>query len=302
LVKFIDASDPAFRAAASVGAFKGAVENLGNSEYHALKNYWSSSDLKFMYKTNPEIFHYHYFGRGKDEPIKQTPEQILGSLVHTMLLMPNDYEKEFFYMPDLNLRTNDGKAEKERLLTENAGKTPVTAELLATAQNMKSAAERNPQIVKLLGHGRKECAFFWTCPFSGLNFKAKLDQASSQWWSELKTTRDASPDFFSKAIHEKNYDLSLYHYHEAIRRVMDVESPANFICIASDEPHTTQVYKASASCFETGHQKWLDSVMKLETALKTGIWPGYFPQGDDIPEISPPTWAVNKIIPKGLEC
>lgn len=310
MVKFIDASDVAFTSGAQVGAFKGAVENLENNDYHALKNYWSSSDLKFLHSTSPAHFQNEYFEYKTtiDDERKRIPKKresnptesmILGSLVHTMLLTPHDFQKEFFVMPDLNMRTNEGKARKQELLAANPGKLAVTDELLAQAQNMKAAIERNDEAMKLLSVGRKEAAFFWTCPFSNLNFKAKLDQASSQHWCEIKTTSEAAPDFFARHAFNMNYDLSLYHYREAVSRVMGCEPPAFFIVVEQDAPYVTQVYKVGAGYWETGHQKWLEAVTKLATGIQKDEWPGYFPATAGIPELNPPAWAINKTLPVG---
>jgi len=301
VLKIVDASDLSFRSSAEIGAFKGPVKNLSNNDYHALKKYWSSTDLKFMASSSPAHFKEQYFS--KIPKIKKTTDaMLLGSLVHTMLLTPGDFGKEFFIIPNLNLRTNEGKATKEKLLTENPNKLPITDELLIQANSMRSAAKANPKIMELLEKGLPEVAFFWTCPFSGLNFKAKLDQSSvaNNYFCELKTTSDASPNYFSKHVFDMNYDLSLVHYREGLKQCMGIDAPAYFIVIEQDEPHVTQVYKVGDGYWATGHDKWLSSVTKLEQGIKKEIWPGYFPETNDIPELNPPAWAMNKLMKEEL--
>lgn len=293
------ADDVAFTSGAKVGAFKGCVENLGNSEYHALKSYWSSSDLKYMAKTSPMHFQYKYFGAGKNEQVRITEDMTLGSLVHCLLLTPHEFEKEFFLIPELNLRTNAGKEMKEKLLAENVGKMPITEELLEKAKAMVDSAMSHPKVKQLVEPVKKELAFFWTCPFSNLNFRAKLDGASSKHFIEVKTTSDAGPDYFSKHLFDMHWDLSLVHYREGVKQVMGVEPPAYFIVIEREPPFTVQPYIAGPAVWETGHHKWLAAVTQLAAGIQSGDWPGYYPKEFDIPEVNPPAWAVNKTIPKG---
>lgn len=296
--KIIEATDVAFTSGASVGAFKGAAKNLKNSDYHAIKDYWSSTDLKFMHAHSPTHFHDKYYGKSKDEPKKQTESMILGSLVHTLLLTPNEFISEFFVMPDLNFRTNEGKAKREELLMANPGKIPITDELLYRANAMKSACMANKKAKEFLEPLQKELAFFWTCPFSNLNFKCKVDAASSKYFVELKTTSDASQEAFIRHVDNMNYDLSLVHYGQGIKSVMGVEPPAYFIVIEQEWPHVTQVYKAGQGFYETGHAKWLSAVTKLADGIQKDKWPGYFPEDMEPPEIQPPPWSINKLQPK----
>jgi len=100
-MKIIEATDNAFGSSAEIGAFKGAVKNLSNQQYHSLKAYWSSTDLKFMTANSPSHFKAKYMDK-KIEFTEPNAAMILGSLVHCVVLTPQDFEKEFFVMPDLN--------------------------------------------------------------------------------------------------------------------------------------------------------------------------------------------------------
>lgn len=294
--KFVEATDPAFVSPASVGAFKGAVLNLNNNDYHALDKYWSSTHLKALYKKSPKHFHFEQFEVPEEETKTPTKEElILGSVVHTMALTPHEFSKDFFMMPELNLRTNDGKAERDKLLLENKGKEPVTQKIFDIAQAMTGSILSNSKAMELLSVGRKEAAYFWECPLTGLNFRAKLDQSSSQHFCELKTAHTCAPEEYAKNMFNLHYDLSLYHYKEALRIIMGVDVPAYFIMVESEPPYVSQVYKVGEDTWKTGHAKWLKAVTQLEQGLKNKEWPGYFPP-DEVPEINPPLWAVRKLL------
>ena len=300
-MKFIEANSTGFTSGAQVGAFKGAVKDLSNNKYHSLKKYFSSSELKNLYATSPAHFKYDRDEQLKSgEGKKQTYDMILGSLVHCLILTPDRYEKEFFVMPDLNFRTNEGKAAREEILAANIGKTPINDEMLIQANEMRSSALSNSKVNELLAPGIKEASYFWSCPFSNLNFKAQLDHSSSQHFCELKTTGKcgAKESAWSAHMFNMNYDLSLFHYREGLKHTMLVEPPAYFIVIERDAPYVTQIYKVSEATWETGREKWLSAVSKLERGFKENIWPGYFPT-NEIPEISPPAWGIKQVMPVG---
>lgn len=291
-MNFIEATDNAFTGAAPIGAFKGAVKNLSNSDYHGLKSYWSSTQLKFMYETSPAHFEVEYVK--PKAPKKDTASKILGALVHTLILTPHEFENEFFLMPSLNLRTNEGRAHKEELLAANAGKMAIDDETLATAHLMRLNVESNDKAMKLLAPGLKEASYFWACPFSGLKFKAKLDQSSSLHFVEMKTTTEVGPENFARQCYNYHYDLSLFHYKQGMIQVLDLDVPAYKIAIETDPPYLVSVYRVPDSYLLTGHDKWLTAVQRLEVALKTEKWGGYYPEDAEPPELPTIDWAVRK--------
>jgi PDDEXK-like domain of unknown function (DUF3799) len=296
VIKFVDFDkDQSILKSLEIGAFRGSVINMPNDLYHACKKYHSSSDLKFLYASSPAHYYAKYYAKFP-EIQNTTDKMILGSLVHCLILEPHRYEKDFFVMPDLNFRTNEGKARKQELIANNPGKMMIDGEMLVQANNMKSSVMNNPQAKTLLDAGQKEAAYFWECPFTNLPFRAKLDQSSKTHFVELKTTSDAGPEEFSKHIHNMNYDLSLVHYREGLKQVKEVEPPAYFIVVEQDPPHVAQVYKAGESVFQTGHDKWLSSITQLEAGIKKKQWPGYFPTDLEAPEIQMPAFAINKLI------
>lgn len=282
--------------AGHVGAFFGAVKGMTNREYHSLDKYYSSSQLKYLYDKTPRHFKYKYIDK-LDGLDKQTDAMVIGSLTHTFLLSPREFELDFFVMPELNLRTNDGKEKRDALLLEHVGKTLVTTEQVEIAQKMCEAAKGNRQIAKILAeNGTFEGAIFWRCPFSGLNFKAKIDHFYGPYMCEVKSTRNASDFSFAKEVYDRNYDLSLIHYAEGYRNSFGLDfKKTYFICIENTDSYATQVHPASIDMLEIGHQKWLKSVELLSKSLKTNKWISYHDDEEDtIPDLNPPGWALFK--------
>lgn len=271
--------------------------DLTNDEYHSCSKYWSSTALKVMASTSPAHFKARYIDRSVLEK-EPTDKMILGSLVHCLILTPERFEFEFFVSPDVDRRTKEGKARWQEAVSANVGKTAVSEEMMISANRMKESCLSNRQAFSLLEGLHREISFFWTCPLSGLNLRARADGASSKHFVELKTTSDASPEFFSRHLHNMNYDLSLIHYQEGIRHTMNVAPPPYFIVIEDHEPYVCQVYKAGDSVLELGHEKWVDAVTKIENGIKHDRWPGYSDQAQEILVIEEPRWAMPKAEPE----
>lgn len=274
-------------------AFRGIHKTLSNQDYHALHGFWSSTQLKYLYDYSPKHFKAKYIDQ-PPEMAPQTKDQLLGSLVHCLVLEPDNFSNLFCIMPELNLRTNAGKEAKAQFLGENSSKTPITKAMYEHACLMsESVLVSAPDILSATPD--KEISLFWDCPFSGLPLKAKLDGLGPDHLLELKTTSSASENFFSRQAFNYHYDLSLVHYLEGVRILTDKNPSAYFVTVESDPPFVCQVYKASESFLTAGRAKWLEAISKLENGIKESRWPGYF-SGESIPELQPPAWAVNKMV------
>lgn len=277
------------------GAYRGTIDNLSNDKYHSLLSYKSSSDLKYLYDNSP----YHYLenivkAESKKEP---TQDMILGSLFHSMLLTPDETKDEFFILPKVDLRTKAGKVFYEDAIIKANGKTIVSEEMFNRSSGMvKSACENKEARLRLSG-AKSEVSYFWKCPFTGLNFRSKVDACTADYLIEVKSSRSAKPSTFERHAVNMNYDLSAAHYAEGIRVVggrpgMDVY----FIVVENFSPYATQVYRAGEYFMDLGHQKWLDSVTKMDAGVNQNSWPAYDGGLEEVLVLNPPRWAGKALV------
>lgn len=274
------------------GTYRGVIDNMPNSKYHSLKSYISSTNLKYMYANSP--LHYKANILDGASTNTQSDAMIRGSLFHAMLLTPDEVQSEFYIIPKVDRRTKAGKEEFESATARSNGRTLITDDIFSEVSNMVDSAMSSKHVRRLLEIAKKEVSYFWKCPFSGLNFKAKADACCPEYMIEVKTSRSARPSVFDRLAYNMNYDLSAYHYLEGMRIVSgDMPRMVYFIVVESDAPYVTQVYKASDSFLELGHKKWLESTTLLAKSLENNVWPGY-DQLDEILELSAPAWALPK--------
>ena len=98
------------------------VENLSNDDYHADKEFYSSSQLK---KAIDSFGNFRYQMENKEDfSSKLDSPMTFGSLVHCLLLEPHLLDEEFAFLnvDGLNLRTKADKAIRDNFIAANKGK------------------------------------------------------------------------------------------------------------------------------------------------------------------------------------
>ena len=271
------------------------VRDMSNHDYHALRDSFSSTQLKYLLTTSPRHFKAKYID-GDIAETKSTPALTLGSLVHCLVLTPGEISKEFVFLPDLDLRTKVGRAEKASIELVANGRLLVTEDVRLQAVEMSNAVLADPSACKLLADCENELSYFWTCPHTGLRFRARADgyAKNTKALIELKTGKDMSPLHFQRQAYNLNYDLSMAHYMEGLRR-NDLEcSKGYFITVESAAPYVVQCYQADDSFIDLGHQKWLEAITKLMAGKSNDKWPSYVDAAlQEYPLLMPPAWAKN---------
>ena len=107
-------------------AFKTGMFDIPDEQYFKLP-YVSASTLKRL--LNDES----YEVANKIQTEKTDP-MILGSLIHCMILEPNEVDKRYAVMPKVDLRTTVGKETKMIFERENQGKEIVKDEMFEIAK------------------------------------------------------------------------------------------------------------------------------------------------------------------------
>lgn len=276
------------------GTFYGSLDDISNNLYHGLSNYYSSTAIKYIAKNSPIHFRAKYIDKIIEQENEPTPQMILGSLVHSLTLTPSLTNTEFYVLKEeINKRTNAGKERWEYIQSENKDKAIVTEETFNQASDIAISVIQNPLVKSIMQNGTPEKANFWKCPFTNLNFKSKMDYVTPTALIELKTTTSAKLEDFQRTAYNMYYDISAYHYLEGITQTTQKQiTEVYFIVVETKAPYVTEVYKASESFLNLGHQRWLDAVQKIEIGTQKQIWNGYTnTEFEGIKELNAPKWA-----------
>lgn len=218
--------------------------NLTNAEYRSKKEFLSSSDIKTLLE-NPYNF--------KNEIVReQTDNLILGSLIHTLILEPNVYERDYKEMSELNAKTKEGKELKAKLEQEakEQNKSLISVDLKTKAFNVVEAFKKTKIYNLFKENGESELSIF--DKIEGVPCKCRPDYyiKDKNIILDLKTTNlqgGASADGFIKAVANFKYYIQAALYLELTQA-----KEFYFVILETNAPFMCGVYKLDKQSLEFG--------------------------------------------------
>jgi len=263
---------------------------MAAEEYHAHPAVGHSGLLRIM--RSPAHFFEYLFN-----PPAPTPAMEFGTAVHTAVLEPKNFERDYTVAPKFDRRTKEGKAQAEAWAAENAGKTALSADQMAAIQKMVANVQAHTGAARLLAHGLAEMSGFWIDQDAGIECKCRPDFLSMDGETvvgivDVKTCVDASADGFARAVANFGYDVQAAFYQDGVKALTGKELPFYFIAVEKDPPYAVAAYKASDEMIEVGRAKYRAALQLLKWCRENESWPGYQP-GGEIETINLPRWAAN---------
>lgn len=257
--------------------------DLTNAEYHASPAI-SKSGLDLIRKA-PALYAYR-----RDNPTEQTPAMRLGSLTHTVVLEPEVFAHSVIARPEgIDRRTSAGKADWAAFEIMAEGREIITNEEGAKLAAICDAVRSHPAAAKALaGSPTIEQSIFWDA--DGIACRCRPDAVTERGVIvDLKTTRDASPEGFSKSIQAYRYHVQAAFYSDGYRAAFG-EAPRGFVFVAveTEAPYLVAVYVASEAMTQRGRVDYQTDLDTFRRCQESGTWPGY----SDAPlTIDLPKWA-----------
>lgn len=239
---------------------------MSNKEYHSRREI-SNSDLGIVLQS-PALLAY-----SKLHKKKQTPDMILGSLFHTLILQPELLDIEYAIEPEKKLMKEcKDKAEWEAYKIERdnfeanaGGKMIIDIDMLATAKAMRDSLQSSITFQAIMKKAIVESSAFWIDQETGIPCRCRPDIAwDKTMLFDLKTTSgSAGYNEFRRTIVNWNYDMNAAHYLKGYSAATGVEySTYVFIVIEKKPPYAFAFYAVNDAVVEAGCQlrkKTLDS-------------------------------------------
>lgn len=250
----------------------------------------NQSSLKIL-RHSRKKFLYHITHRVD----RDTPSKRLGRAIDTATLEPEKFNDLFFQLPELNLRTNAGKAHRDELIAANPGKEALNAEEFNTAFKAAGAVLSHPDAARLLASATRQMSIWWKDQETGILCKARLDayQAQTNTIIDLKSTQDASPRGFQRgSIWAYRYDLQAAWYMTALEA--HGIKPEHFVFIAVEKtmPFEVGVYRLTDEVIKLSKQENQALLRKYAECLRTDNWPGYT---EGIVDIGVPKFGIEEL-------
>lgn len=219
---------------------------MTNSEYHAHPAL-GSSGVKSILK-NP----YSYL-----HPQEMTGKNLdIGSAIHKLILEPHDFEKEFAVAPSVDRRTKAGKEAWAEFVGASVGKTVLAAEDYETAKGAAESVLYHPEAQFLLSDGVAESSHF--ADLDGVACKCRPDYYRERDGIvvDVKSTEDASPDGFAKAVANFGYYIQDPFYCDVLLSSGKPVSRFIFIAVERKPPHMVGIYELDHVARDFGRDEY----------------------------------------------
>ena len=259
----------------------GIFGDIPEDEYHASPGL-SQSALKILGEEGgPAKFRY---GVQKD-----TRPQKLGTLVHSLLLRPNEVMQNY----RVTRLTRDGTKDWKEEQADHSGKIMVKQPEFDKAMGIVEAVFRWSSGARelLLSPDRimTEASFWWVNEETGLLCRGRADawHEDYQVIIDLKTARSASTDGFRRAVREYGYAIQRQWYVGGWP-LAGGRTPVDFVFVVvePDFPHMTASYVLDKEDLEDAQAKIRRLMDIHQECERSGIWPGYDPGVQTLPPIN----------------
>ena len=258
-------------------------------EYHGIKAL-SASRLKAFLRSPAHLRH-------MDENPYTGPALAFGEAFHTAVLEPQRFAEQYIVAPDVDRRTKDGKAAWQMFIDANPDKTILSYDDWISITCMAREVLLHPTASDLLA-GRKdtELSMTWHMSAAGESIpcKARIDALNyaDACIIDIKTTTDASPEGFARAVANFQYHIQAAWYLDACNmNDMDIPSVETMVFIAVEKaaPYGVGVYVLDEDSINEARRRIRNALPRYAVCAAQNRWPSY---DDGIQTLSLPRWAV----------
>lgn len=258
------------------------IRNLPSDVYHAHDSI-SNSGLKLVSRS-PAHFKY--------APEREaTRNMVIGSATHMAVLEPHLLESVYKFTDTPDRRCKEYK----EYAKERGNDFTLTEDESWHVARIRDSVWSNKNISALLSNtGHTELSGFSTDPDTGVTCRHRFDKLLNSGVAiDLKTTIDARPDAFSRAIYNYNYHVQAAFYMDQYNWITGRElADFIFIVVESESPYAVKMYRLDNESLQVGRDTYRRALDKYAECKASGIWPAY--GNDGVEEISIPNWAINK--------
>lgn len=107
--------------------------------------------------------------------------------------------------------------------------------------------------------------------------------------SDVKTTRNAEPEAFSRQSFQLGYHVAAAWYQDAWKNLTGELRPFFLVAVEASPPHVVQVYRVPDEALELGRATYRERLDRLNHCRKESRWPGYAEAPMELPI---PRWAL----------
>lgn len=259
------------------------TKDLSNSAYHAHPAI-SKSGLDLIARSPA-----HFMYRAPKEPSRAME---IGTAIHTALLEPDRYKKEYVTVDCEDRRAS---AYKEAVKTLGSERVLTRGEADKIV-GMSESVQGNPHAQALLQHdfAAFEVSIITKDPETGVDVKCRFDLLTGNKALDLKKTQDARPDAFAKSVANYRYMVQAAFYSDVYRWETGDELEAfGFLVVEEEMPHASAIYVLDDEAIQYGRKLYRRDLNRYAECLESETWPSV----DQTPQVlSLPSWVYKEVL------
>ena len=237
-----------------------------------------------------------FFKWSEENPQEKTEALIFGSLLHGLVLEPQNFERDFIVMPNVDKRTRAGKEVMEQFDLACEDRQIVTQEQFDLACILRDKVMSHEIAKKLLtGKGENEVSIFWED--DGVECKGRPDRIKDRIIIDLKTTTSTKPEEFSRNAYKYGYHRQCAWYSKGYEKAFNHE-PLGFVFIAIEKtpPYDVVVFGTTELFKSIGEIETKKLLNIYKDCQKTGNWYGKEGEKPKVVPLDLPQSILNKYL------
>jgi hypothetical protein len=214
----------------------------GMSEWAAMVQKIENKETTLSFSSIKEFSksprHFMQYKLRKFEP---TPAMQFGSMVHCLILEPDQFEERYYAIPKIDKRTKAGKLEYALAVDAAGSREIVDGKEMEQAKRIADDLRKNDASRWVLDHtGETEKAVEWND--YGYDWRGFIDMDSDHFSADLKIVADSNPKKFKWKI----YDM-MYHLQGTLYTIKGLKEKKPFFIVAVDRAANISVIEVSES-------------------------------------------------------
>ena len=220
----------------------------------------------------------------KEHPKRDTEYTATGSVLHCLVLEPDNYEKNFFTPDILPINKNTGKEygrdtkafkswliDVEHLLD---GRKLVMPEEYKLACDMRDALLSDNRIHDIIDidNMQTELKVEWIDEETGQACIGYIDLLSIGNLIDIKATSDTKYSAVRKQCHNLGYFLKMATYQDAVFNLYGYIPKPFIVAVRSSKPHSVAIYEIDDETMKVGLQQFRKAITKYRHCVNSGVW------------------------------
>jgi len=259
-----------------------------NAEYHGGPGV-SKSHLDVIARS--PLHYWQGYVNPERAPREATPAMVVGTAIHSAILEPDLFTSQYVVAPDINRRTNAGKAEWAAFVDEHEGYAVLTQEQYDTALGARDSVRRHPLVRDMLSRGKAEQSYYAMDSDTGLVRKCRFDWLDYErgFALDVKSTVDASAEFMRSCL-KYRYHVQQAWYVDTLTLAVDFEQTVRdwvFLAVEKDPPYACALYRLPSEMIRAGRRAAVRDLALIAQCRSSDEWPGY---PTDVSELALSGW------------